>query len=278
MKTKNIYRGPIGNQDRFLIVMVNKRKKQLRRLLEFCKEMNCNLINFENISATDEYDSAVACEEVALMGMFRNEKLTDTFRYATNRETIIETSKMERVSIEKHTTPEELRWRVFRALLQGKLGITYYDVEHKCIGMDGRKGPYYHYVKDMNYRVGEIGRTLMALTNRAVYGMTAILGSKILSDQPLPYGCSIGEFVDAEGNSYLMIQNTNYADKEKKAFSLQLKKKFRVYRVNPHTGKQVVVKDSIDTFNVLVMPGDADLLRFQDAEEEAYAIEYVFKK
>jgi hypothetical protein len=34
----------------------------------------------------------------------------------------------------------------------------------------------------------------------------------------------------------------------------------------------------VDTFNLLVMPGDADLLRFQDVNEEPYLIEYIFRK
>ena len=278
MRTKNIYRRPVGNQDRFLIAMVNKNEMNKRRFVELCKEMHCNVINFENTSATEEYGSAVACEEVAVIGMFHDKKLIDCFTYAMNREEVMEVSNCETISIDKDITPEELRMKVFRSLLNGKLGIEYDDIDNKCIDCDCCKGTFFRYVQDMNYRVSEIGRTLMALKNRAIHNSSFISDSKILAEQALPEGCAIGELVDREGNRYLMIQNEDYTDKEKKAFRLQLKKKFRVYRVNPHNGKQILVKDEVDIFNVLVMPGDADLLRFQDAEDEPYFIEYIFQK
>ena len=278
MNTKKIFREPIGNQDRFLIVMVNKKKKNLRRFLELCKEMHCNLVNFENTSATEEYDSAIACEEVALMGIFKKEKLVNQFRHAAHREEIMESSKVEGISIEKEVTPTELRWKVFSALMRGKLGIEYSDIEYRCIDKDCGRGSYFRYVQDMNYRIKELGRTLMALNSQRVYNRAVDASSQVLAEQSLPPECAIGEFVDSEGNSYLMIQNKDYTGKDKKAFQLKLNKAFRVYRVNPHNGKQILVKDSVEVFNVLAMPGDADLLRFQDAEEEAYFIEYIFRK
>ena len=258
--------------------MVNKKKKSLRRFLELCKEMHCNSVNFENTSATEEYDSAVACEEVALMGMFQNKNLVKQFRYATYREDTMDKFKVERIPIEKDTTPTELRRKVFGALMKGKLGIEYYDTEYRCVDRECNRGSYFRYVQDMNYRIKELGRTLMALQSERVCTRAVDASSHVLAEQSLPQGCSIGELVDREGNCYLMIQNQDYRDNDKKAFRLQLKKKFRVYRVNPHDGKQIMVKDDVDVFNVLVMPGDADLLRFQDAEDEPYFIEYIFQK
>ena len=264
LNIKKMNRGPVGNQDRFLIAMVAKNKSKMRRFLECCKEMHCNLMNMENISATNTYEYAVACEEVALTGMFVDKMLLEEFRYATYREDVVESSKYERITIREEVTPEKLRAEVFGALMRGKIGIEYEDCDDLCVG------PYFRYMQDMNYRVTEIGRTLMALEKCE--------DSSVLAEQTLPQGCAVSEFADAEGNRYLMIQNQEYMDKDKKAFRLQLNKNYRVYRVNPHNGKQVLVKDNIDVFQVLVMPGDADLLRFQDAQEEAYIIEYIFKK
>ena len=278
MNTKKIFRGPIGNQDRFLLAMVNKKKKSIRRFLEFCKEMHCNLVNFENTSAAEESDGAVACEEVALTGTFRSEKLVNQFQYASYRDKIMEPSKVEEISIEKETTPTELRAKVFGALLRGKLGIEYNDMEYRCVDKDCDRGVYFRYVQDMNYRIKELGRTLMALQSERVCTRVVDASGHVLAEQSLPQGCAVGEFVDGEDNHYLMVQNQDLSSKNKKAFSFKLKKKYRVYRVNPHNGKQVLVKDGVETFSLLVMPGDADLLRFQDAEEEPFFIEYVFRK
>jgi hypothetical protein len=51
-----------------------------------------------------------------------------------------------------------------------------------------------------------------------------------------------------------------------------------IYRVNPHDGKQMLSKDAENVQKIMIMPGDADLLRYQDTEDDAYLIEYVLKK
>jgi hypothetical protein len=103
-------------------------------------------------------------------------------------------------------------------------------------------------------------------------------GSRVLADQKLPEDCVVGEFEDYEGNRYLMYQNINGLEKKPKIFSLELKKSFRIYRVNPHDGKQMLSKDAENVQKIMIMPGDADLLRYQDTEDDAYLIEYVLKK
>ena len=108
--------------------------------------------------------------------------------------------------------------------------------------------------------------------------MKPISESAVLEEQEMPAGLVVGEFVDSEGNLYLMYQNADYEDKKTRTFMLKLKKNFRIYRVNPHDGKQVVSKERVDIQKILIMPGDADLLRYQDAEDEACLIEYALKK
>ncbi|MBP3665176.1 MAG: hypothetical protein J6J03_08460, partial [Tyzzerella sp.] len=165
----------------------------------------------------------------------------------------------------------------------GAKGIEYQSI---CAGKMNR------YIQELNYRLTQYGRTLMALKSIGVYCAKDVIEkcpafakvakplseSKVLAEQELPEGLAIGEFVDREGNLYLMIQNTDHEDKSTQAFSFALKKDFRVYRVNPHNGKQMLSKDSINTQKILIMPGDADMLRYQDAEEEACFIEYALKK
>ena len=53
-----------------------------------------------------------------------------------------------------------------------------------------------------------------------------ISDSEVLADVDLPFRCSVGEFVDVEGNRYLMIYNRDFL--EKREFKLKLKKKFRI--------------------------------------------------
>ena len=104
----------------------------------------------------------------------------------------------------------------------------------------------------------------------------SISESEVLADKQLPYRCSVGEFVDAEDNRYIMVQNRDY--NETKTFSLKLKKKFRIYEVSQEDGKQFVKSNGTQTLNVKLQPGDAVLLRCQDGEEEKFLIDYILKK
>ena len=280
MITKKVERKAAGIQERLMLSMAFRSAKGIRRRLELCRDMHCNAAEFEMIRAEDRRACAVACEETALPGLWQDNGFARGFRYTMNRRSVMETDRRETIPVDRQTAPEELRKKIYRALLQGSIAITYKDRDGMCVRCNGREGPYYCYVQEINYRVSELGRTLMALKSGAVYGMQSASASHsaVLADQMLPQGCVVGEFADESGVSYLMIQNDDTEGKEKKAFSLHLKKDFRVYRVNPHNGKQTLVRDRTSELCVLVMPGDGDLLRFQDAEDEAYLIEYIFQK
>ena len=97
-----------------------------------------------------------------------------------------------------------------------------------------------------------------------------------MADKELPYRCSVGEFVDADNNRYIMVQNRDY--NETRIFTLKLKKKFRIYEVSQEDGKQFVKSNSTQTLTIKLQPGDAILLRCQDAEEEKFLIDYILKK
>jgi hypothetical protein len=253
VKKRIIYRKPLGEQDRFYISTVCRQTKNTRRDMELCEDMYLNSVNLGQVNGKNSYEYTVSCKGV---------------------------------------TPEKIRMQVFRAILQGAVRIEYDSVYNDCITKDGKKGVLFNYIQDMNYRVTQIGRTMMALKNVGVYCAKDVIKSdssfatiarpisksKILAEQELPAGLAIGEFEDIEGNRYLFYQNVDCMDKNSKHFSLKLKKNYRVYRVNPHDGKQLISKESIDTQKILIMPGDADLLRYQDVEEEAFLIEYALKK
>lgn len=284
MKTKIIYRKPLGNQDRFIISTTYKRTKNVRRSLEILKDMYVNLVNFNRVSEREATSYATACDEVAIHGAFKAEQLIQKLDFAVDKKSVVATSKCKTIIVaDNKFSPEHLRMNVYATIMQGAKGIEYQSI---CDGTMNR------YIQELNYRLTQYGRTLMALKNIGVYCAKDVLEkyqvfakvakplseSKVLAEQALPAGLAIGEFVDSEGNLYLMIQNTDHEDKSTKAFSFALKKNFRIYRVNPHNGKQMISKDCINKQKILIMSGDADLLRYQNTDEEACFIEYALKK
>ena len=287
MKTKIIYRKPVGNQDRFIISTTYKKTKDVRRGLEALKGMYVNLVNCNRVSEKDAYEVATACEEVALKGTFKYATLLEKCRFAVRKNDVVSATKCKSIPVYcENFSPEDLRLRVYAAILQGAKGIEYQSL---C---DDKDGSLYQYIKELNYRITQYGRTLMALKPVGVYCAKDVIEkypdlekvvkplseSKVLAEQELPAGLMIGEFADATGEHYLMIQNMDAIDKSTKSYVFQLKNNFRVYRVNPHDGKQMISKESIDTQKILIMPGDADFMRYQNVEEEACFIEYALKK
>ena len=278
MNKKIIYRKPLEHQDRFLISTTYVKTTNARRSLETCKEMYVNRLNASNASSKEMKNIATACVEVAMEGIF--DEITGN----------ADVSKI--VVQKKDFSPEKLRMKVFSALLCGALGIEYDSIYDDGFVRNSGREPLFHYIKDMNYRIEQYGRTLMALKNVGVYGaanvaekypelatsLRPITESQILAEQELPDGLVLGEFVDSEGNRYLMYQNVDCEDNRLKAFNVKLQKNFRSYRINPHNGKQVPQKGTSDVQKILIMPGDGDLLRYQDDEEEAFLIEYALKK
>ena len=281
MKTKLIYRKPLGKQDRFIISASYKRTKDARRSLEILRDMYVNLVNFNRVNNKEAASLASACDEVAMLGAFKDAEIQQKFDYAVDRKSVVSIAKCK--SVDAQASPEEVRMQVYTALVQGAKGIEYQGV---CDGKMNR------YIQELNYRLTQYGRTLMALKNIGVYCAKDVVEkypffekvakplseSKVLAEQELPNGLAIGEFEDCEGNLYLLIQNTNYAGKTTDGFVFALKKNFRVYRVNPHDGKQMISKESIDKQKILIVSGDADFMRYQNVEDEACYIEYALKK
>lgn len=186
--------------------------------------------------------------------------------------------------------PEKMRGQMYLALIHGAVGLQNYNVYGGAITEDAERGPLYFFTKDINYRMHQIGRTLMALTSVGVFHSPEvhegnpifdayrqpIADSEVLADKDLPFRCSVGEFADVEGNRYLMIYNRDYL--EKREFKLKLKKKFRVYEVSQDDGLQYVRHNRTQNLTVALQAGDAILLRFQDADEKAFLIDYVLEK
>ena len=187
-------------------------------------------------------------------------------------------------------TPARMTMQAYNALLHGAKGIQYYCTVDGAIYRDGRKGPLFFQMQEMNYRMAQWGKTLMALTSEHVFHSPELLAgnenydqfrdllinSKVLADDELPFRCSVGEFADCEGNQYLMILNRDYMDK--RTFKLNLKKAFRVYEVSGEDGLQSVRNRSTKCLNVGLAAGDAIFLRLQDVNEAPYLVDYVLRK
>lgn len=187
-------------------------------------------------------------------------------------------------------TPARMTMQAYNVLLHGGKGVQYYCTVEGAIYRDGRKGPLFFQMKEMNHRIRQWGKTLMALTSEHVFHSPelhagnenfeqfreAVTNSQILANDELPFRCSVGEFTDSEGNLYLMILNRDYMDK--RTFSLEFKKPVRVYEVSGEDGMQRVRNRRVKGLNLELAPGDAVFLRLQDAQEEAYLVEYALRK
>ena len=192
--------------------------------------------------------------------------------------------------IYRKLTPAQVRMQQFNALMYGVVGLQNYNVYNGALNADGTRGPLYFSTRDINRRSRQLGKTLMALTSTGIFHSPEVLqghpdfeafrqpmsDSAVLADEPLPTRCSAGEFTDAEENRYLFILNRDY--EVARTFELKLKKSFRIYTVSQEDGLQSVRADAADSLKLTLQPGDAVLLRFQDAAEDAFLIDYVLQK
>lgn len=257
METKLIFRQPREGIDRFVISAVGNFNKNTRRAMELCKEMNFSVVE----CSSDE--CKLACREV---GMDREDKIANRAVATVKVPTDIKDGEY------IGTSAEYFRFQVYDALMKGKLGVRLQRICPGALSKTAMPGPLFHYIKEINFRIQELGRTMMAL--KKVQPAKA----QVLAKTELPKDCAVSEFKDSEGNRYLLIQNTDCESRKPKQYVFELAKKYRVYRVNPHDGRQQIMKEDLETMKLIIMPGDADLLRFQPAEEEPYLIEYALKK
>ena len=102
-----------------------------------------------------------------------------------------------------------------------------------------------------------------------------LTNSQVLADKELPFRCSAGELTDCEGNRYMIIMNRDYLSARK--FNLNLQKDFRVYAVGDFDGTQSVRHNKTKKLSLELAPGAAVFLRFQDAKENAYLIDYALE-
>ena len=255
MKQQLICRRPLNGQDHFIIGTAYVKTKDLCRSLENCKEMYVNRLFVDPACDSEAGRIAAACCETGLKRVVSGKDSFPDFQW---------------IPVPVTVSPEELRKSVYSAVLGGASGIVYDSLLKDRPARKNGPEPVFHFIQELNYRLTQYGRTMMALKPAAE--------RTVIAEGGLPEDLAAGEFSDEENNRYLMIQNLDLSGRTAKPFSIKLSKEFRCYRVNPHNGKQVIVKDRTDGQTILIMPGDADLLRYQPADEEPYLIEYVLAK
>lgn len=177
---------------------------------------------------------------------------------------------------------------MYAGALYGAKGLQHYEA---CFRDDlsvcnpaGEKGRFFEDQKAIHAEFHALGNTLMALDSKLVYHSADLLpGDKLMAEwcdsiedstlfTELPKRVSVGEFADAYGNKYIMVLNRDY----EKALDTEIamNSKYRVYEVSKVDGSQSVVDDATDSLKLKLAPGDATLLRIQNAEEEAFTCEY----
>ncbi len=184
-----------------------------------------------------------------------------------------------------------VRLFMYSAVLYGAKGLQNYatgEIGNRFMNPDGTKGDFYEDQKKINFEIRNLGNTLMALDSKLIIHSDDLLPdceytkpyfnslseSKIFASK-LPNRISIGELEDEYGNKYAVVLNRDY--EKKKDIELKLKNNFRIYEVSKTDGKQRITEDNTNVLKLSLDPGDAVLCRIQDAEKEAYTIEYALE-
>ncbi|MBR4768990.1 MAG: hypothetical protein IK088_08445 [Lachnospiraceae bacterium] len=231
----------------------------------------------------DPLDDKPLFLDIALLRKLSIERKTPMWFY-------IQTLDQPAHSVYRRFLPEKMTMQAFNVILHGGKAVQYYCTVDGAVYSDGRPGPLFFEMKKLNRTLESWGRTLMALQSEGVYHSPEVLRgnpafdeyreplseSRILSDRPLPFRASVGEFSDKEGNRYLIILNRDYL--ERRRFSLRLKNPFRIYEVDKETGLQRLRNRKTTRLELDLKPGDAVLLRFQDASEEPCLLRYELKR
>jgi len=160
----------------------------------------------------------------------------------------------------------------------------------RVLELDYEEGCFYDDMRAMISITKNLGKTLMALSSDHVYHGKEVLpddeyynnnfrediaSDNIFNISELPFRCSIGILSDKYGNQYAAILNRDYLRAQ--AFSLPLKNNSRIYEVSKADGKHYCINNNTNCINVTLEAGDMAIYRIQNANEEAFDIEYVIE-
>lgn len=183
-----------------------------------------------------------------------------------------------------------VRLMMHSAVLHGVKGLQHYTAWESVVdAKTGGPGMFFEEQKGIHAELRELGNTLMALQFCRVIHDDSLLADDPTMEQlrtpmaeselltgSLPFHTSVSEHRDAYGNRYLMVLNRDYL--KDNDITLNLKEASRVYEVSRKDGEQYVVADSTDKIQLHLIPGELVLCRIQNADEEAFTVEYYLDK
>lgn len=184
----------------------------------------------------------------------------------------------------------QMEVQVNLALLYGAKAIQHYTAAGCVLDADCSRGDYFDITRNINRRLAQWGRTLMALTSTGVFHSADVLkdddsfrerycddfkASRFFAGE-LDNRVSVGEFTDEYGNDYAIVLNRDYV--RTREIHLQLISAKRVYEVSGCDGIQKVIYENTGDITFTMKPGQARLIRLQDAAEEAYLADYILEK
>jgi hypothetical protein len=181
-----------------------------------------------------------------------------------------------------------VRCFMYAGILYGAKALQHYaagEGNNCLIKKNGDKDVFFDDMKQIHSEIKALGNTLMALDSKKIYHSAELLpgceyikpyvdnfaDSDIFAGE-LSYRTSVGELADAYGNNYVVILNRDYENTLDA--SLALKNASRIYEVSKVDGTQQVIHENTTTLPLHLEPGDAVLLRIQNADEEAFTIDY----
>ena len=203
---------------------------------------------------------------------------------------------------EKLTFPM-VRMMMYAGALYGAKGLQNYTATGTCqlpsenggdypkhwtvLLATGEKGEFFEDQKKIHGEFKNLGNTLMALENRGVYHSKDLMpfgkygqiyqtyaddiaDSTVLAGE-LPARTSVGQMQDTYGNIYLLVLNREF--EMPLQAEILLKMACHIYEVSKTDGKQSFL-DTADKLSIRLAPGDAVLLRVQNAAEEPFTAEY----
>ena len=175
-------------------------------------------------------------------------------------------------------------------ILYGAKMLDCYTEFDGCIDpKTGGRGDYFEDQKRLNEELLALGNTLMALTCQRVIhdglllpehpsmeGLRTSMEESELLTGTLSPRISVSEHADAYGNKYLMVLNRDY-DVDAHV-QLTMKVPSHVYEVSKTDGEQYLVHEDVASFWTRIAPGDLQMYRIQNADEDPYTVEYYLEK
>ena len=192
------------------------------------------------------------------------------------------------------------RLQVNYALMYGAKGLQSYGLagslvspdkleeKRRVLENDYEEGCFFDDMRSLIGNTLNLGKTFIALHSEHVYHGKEVLPDddyfnehfreEIRNDdltdlEELPFRCSIGRLSDDWGNQYMTVLNRDYLRTQ--VFTIPLNGTKRIYEVSKADGKHYCVNTSTDCLHVTLEPGDMAFYRVQDAEEEAFEVEYI---